>query len=231
MSFPSHFIHRHLHALRPAALAVGLALLSASGAHAQAGDKNAEKAARRAQLQMQNLQQQVQETQAAKAKVESDKAALDKQLGDQSKQLSQLKGALPRAAQNLKAAEAENARLAAAVATLEKQLAEQKTAADEALAVKGREIAQLTKARDEQQVLDKRKFDQQVVNVGECTSKNDRLIRLNAELLDRYRNKTTADILKQREPALGFGDVQMFNLIQDYRDKADAERYSPPINR
>ena len=226
-----HSVHRPLRAARPLALTVGLALFSAFGAHAQAGDKSAEKAARRAQLQMQNLQQQVQEAQAAKAKVESDKAALDKQLGDQSKQLSQLKGALPRAAQSLKAAEAENARLAAAVATLEKQLAEQKTAAGQAMAAKDRDVAQLTKARDEQQALARRKFDEQVVNVGECTSKNDRLIRLNAELLDRYRNKTTADILKQREPALGFGDVQMFNLIQDYRDKADAERYSTPINR
>jgi chromosome segregation ATPase len=212
-------------------LAVGLSL-SAAGAWAQqAVDKNAERAARRAQLQLQSLQQQVQDAQAAKAKVESDRAALDKQLGDQSKQLMQLKGALPRATQSLKAAEAERARLAAAVAALEQQLADQKASSAEAMAAKDRELSQMTKTRDEQQGLAKRKFDEQVVNVGECTSKNDRLIRLNAELLDRYRNKTTADVLKQREPALGFGDVQMFNLIQDYRDKADAERYSPPINR
>ena len=224
------------------ALTLGLALMCASGVNAQSGDKNAEKAARRAQLQMQNLQQQIQEAQAAKAKVESDKAALDKQLGDQSKQLSQLKSALPRATQSLKAAEAERARLTDSVAALEKQLAEQKaaaaadaaaaaTAAATAMAAKDRELAQWTKARDEQQALAQRRFDEQVVNVGECTTKNDRLIRLNAELLDRYRNKTTVEILKQREPALGFGDVQMFNLVQDYRDKAEAERYSPPTNR
>ncbi len=240
---PLRFVRRRLSAMQP--LALSLALICASAVHAQTGDKNAEKAARRAQLQMQNLQQQIQEAQAAKAKVESDKAALDKQLGDQSKQLSQLKSALPRATQSLKAAEAERARLAESVAALEKQLAEQKTAAaaeaaaaataataaTAAMVAKDRELAQLTKARDEQLALAQRRFDEQVVNVGECTTKNDRLIRLNAELLDRYRNKTTVEILKQREPALGFGDVQMFNLIQDYRDKAEAERYSPPTNR
>ena len=227
----------HLPAFRNASLAtvsfavaVGLCL-SASGALAQAGDKSAEKAARRAQLQMQSLQQQVQDAQAAKAKVETDKAALDKQVGEQAKQLAQLKGALPKANQSLKAAEAERARLAATVASLEKQLADHKASAGEALAGKGRELAQLVKTRDDQQAQTQRKFDEQVTQVGECTSKNDRLIRLNAQVLDRYRNKTTADILKQSEPAFGFGDVQMFNLIQDYRDKADAERYVPSINR
>ena len=212
------------------AVAFGLSL-TAVGAMAQAGDKSAERAARRAQLQMQNLQQQVQDAQAAKSKIESDKAALDKQLGDQSKELAQMKGALPRAQHSLKAAEAERARLAATVAALEKQLADQKAGAGEALAVKARELAQLTKSRDEQLALTQRKFEDQVTQVNECTSKNDRLIRLNAQVLDLYRNKSAADVLKQREPALGFGDVEMFNLIQNYRDKADAERYAPPPNR
>ena len=210
------------------ALGLGMAVV---GAMAQAGDKSAERAARRAQLQMQNLQQQVQDAQAAKAKIESDKAALDKRLGDQSKELAQIKSALPRAQHSLKAAEAERLRLAATVAALERQLVEQKAGADEALANKARELAQLTKSSDEQLAQTRRKFEDQMAQVGECTSKNDRLIRLNAELLERYRNKSAADILKQREPALGFGDVEMFNLIQDYRDKADAERYVPPPNR
>jgi chromosome segregation ATPase len=219
--------HRPLHASIATVIAIALGM-SALAAMAQTGDKSAEKAARRAQLQMQNLQQQVQDEQAAKAKVEADKAALDKRLGDQTKELVKLKGALPRVSQSLKAAEEERARLAATVAELEKQLADQKAAGEAALAAKGREIAQLTKTRDEQIEQSQRKLDDQTAQVAECSSKNDRLIRLNAELLGRYRSKTTADVLKQSEPFLGFRDVEIFNLVQDYRDKADAERYSPP---
>ncbi|MES2099772.1 MAG: hypothetical protein V4569_08140 [Pseudomonadota bacterium] len=213
-------------------LALALALGSATGgAWAQGADKSAERAARRMQLQMQNLQQQVQDAQAAKSKIETDKATLDKQVLDQAQQLARLKGALPRANQQLTAAEAERARLAAMVAALEKQLAEQKRDADEALALKGRELVQFTKARDEQQTQLQRRLDDQLGQVAECSVKNDRLIKLSAELLDRYRTKTASDALRQREPVLGFGDVQMFNLVQDYRDKTDAERFSPSINR
>jgi chromosome segregation ATPase len=219
MSVRTRFLHAAL---------VALIGLTSGSAWPQSGDKNAEKAARRSQLMMQNLQQQLQDAQAAKAKVEADKAAADKQLVDQTKQLSQLKGALPRVSQSLKAAETERARLSASVAALEKQLADQKAAADTALAAKGRDIEQLTKARDEQLAQSRRSLDERGTQVAECTSRNERLIRLNAELLDRYRGKTTAGVLKQREPFLGFQDVEMFNIVQDYRDKADAERYSPP---
>jgi hypothetical protein len=48
------------------------------------------------------------------------------------------------------------------------------------------------------------------------------------ELLNRYRNKSVTDVIKQRDPVLGMGDVEMFNIVQDYRDKADAERFTPP---
>lgn len=230
MSFTPSLVRRASTAAVSFALVVGAGLINPD-ATAQTGDKSAEKAARRAQLLMQNLQQQVQDAQAAKAKVELDKAALDQQLAGQARQLAQLKGALPKANQSLRTVEAERARLAAMVASLETQLVDQKAGADEALAAKDRELAQLVKSRDEQQAQTQRRLDDQVTQVRECTSKNDRLIRLNAEVLERYRHKTIADILKQREPALGFGDVQMYNLIQDYRDKAEAERHAPPINR
>ena len=65
-----------------------------------------------------------------------------------------------------------------------------------------------------------RKHDTQVAQLGECSAKNERLVKLSAELLDLYRNKGVGDVLNQRDPVLGLGDVQMFNLVQEYRDKA-----------
>ena len=208
-------------------MSVGLSL-AASGAGAQSADKGAEKAARRLQLQLQNLQQQVQEAQAAKTKVEADKAAVDQQLLEQAKQVSRLKVALRKANESLKASEAARVELTATVASLDKQMTEQKRSFEETLAQKARELVQFTRVRDEQQAQLQRRHDDQVTLVGECTVKNDKLIRLGVELIDRYRGKTVADVLGQREPVLGIGDVQMFNLVQDYRDRADAERFTAP---
>jgi septal ring factor EnvC (AmiA/AmiB activator) len=216
------------HALAGIVALVCAALLFTAPAPAAAQqDKNADKAARRLQQQMRGLQQQVDEAQAAKAKVEADKAALDKELKEQSEQAGKLSGSLRKTNDSLRATEKARADLAAQVAALEKQLADQKRTTDEALAVKEAATAQLVKARDAEQAQLQGRYDEQVKLVGECSAKNDRLLRLSAELVDRYRGKSVADVLKQRDPVFGIGDVQMFNLVQEYRDKADAERFSP----
>ena len=211
--------------VRSALVALGLAL-AASGAMAE--QTPAEKAARRAQLQLQNLQQQLQEAQAAKSKVESDKAAVDQQLGEQTTQAEQLKTSISKLEARLRASEKAREELSANVKSLEKQLADEKLSHEQALAQKARELAQYTKLRDEQQAQLQRKHDDQVALVADCTSKNGKLLHLNVELLNRYRNKSVTDVIKQREPVLGMGDVEMFNMVQDYRDKADAERFTPP---
>lgn len=190
---------------------------------ALAADKNAEKAARRLQLQMQNLQQQVQEAQAAKARAEADKAALDQRVNEQTQQVVRLQGPLRKTRDALKAAEAARAALAATVASLEAKLAEQTRNAEAAQAA-------AAQRHDEQQALLQRQRDEQAAQVAECTAKNERLIRLSAELLDQYRNKGVLDALKQRDVVLGLGDVEVFNLVQNYRDKADAERFTPARN-
>lgn len=217
---------------RTATFAVALALGMASlGAWAQQPDKNAERAARRAQLQAQALQQQLQDAQAAKGKLEADKAVADKQAAERGQQAERLRGQLGKSSATLKAAEAARDELAAKVQALEKQLAEQQRGSEEALTLKGRELAQFTRLRDEQLTALQRQHDSQVALVGECTDKNTRLVKLSAELVDRWRSKSVTDVVKQRDVVLGLGDVQMFNLVQDYRDKAEAERFVPSINR
>ena len=223
-----------IHALRCKAVVMGaLALFTATAALSQATPDNRQ--VRRLQLQMQALQQQLQEAQTAKGKVEADKAAdkaaAEKSTAEQARQAGSLKGQLRKTGDELKAAAAERARLAAQVAALGQQLAEQKHGGDEALAQKARELTLFTKLRDDQQAQLQRAHDEQVAQVGECTAKNGRLIQLGAELLDRYRSKSVVDVVKQREPVLGLGDVALFNQVQDYRDRADAERFVPVAKR
>jgi chromosome segregation ATPase len=209
--------------LRAVPLLVALLLAAhAATASAQSSD-DARKAARRAQLQMQNLQQQAQDAQAAKTKAESDKAAADKQIAEQNQQLSRIKGALPQAQKKLKEVETERDGLAARVAALEQQLAEQKRVAEANAGVATRQLKVSGEWRDEVA----RRYDAQVATGKECRAKNTKLVALNAELLDRYRGKSFGDVMKQRDPVLGLGEVETFNLVQAWRDRADAERVAP----
>jgi uncharacterized protein (DUF4415 family) len=111
---------------------------------------------------------------------------------------------------------------------------QQQHSSAEALAAKTQELAksaEAAKARDlERSQLEGRSLDQ-ARQLAECSVKNERLLAIGADLLDRYRRKGVGDALRLREPIFGFSDVEMFNLVQDYRDKIDVERLQPAQKR
>ncbi len=219
-----------------AALALFCALLLAAALHPAAAqqDRAAEKAARRQQQQVQQLQQQVSQAQAEKVKVEQDKAAIAKELQDKSLAASRAGAAQKASAAKLAALEADKTQLAAKVADLERLLDDVKRTAEQALADKDKELVRAAttfRAKEGERADWQGRFGQQVRLATECTDKNERLLRLNAELLNRWQGKGVLDTLLQREPVLGFNDVQIFNLVQDYRDRADAERFVPRVER
>jgi chromosome segregation ATPase len=201
---------------------------------AQQQDRQAERAARRQQQQLQGLQQQLQASQAEKTKADTERAELAKKLAGR-EQVAARASALQRAAdEKLKAANDEKESLLAKVAELQKQLDERGKSSEQALAEKDKALAQAAQQLKTQEAAQgqlQSRFGDQVRLVTECTDKNDRLTRLSAELMDRWRKKGFADALRQREPVLGLGDVELFNQIQEYRDKADAERFVPNVER
>jgi predicted RNase H-like nuclease (RuvC/YqgF family) len=227
-------------------LCLGLSLLLAlPGAALAQQDRTAERNQRRAQLQLQQAQQQLQEAQAAQAQAVTERAALEKQLAGQSRELPRMQGSLRKLGDELKAAELARTELAAQLAQrdqrlaaleqqlagLDAQLAAQQRVAIEVQGARARDQAgfqQTLAQRQEAQLALQAQLDLQTRQGVDCSDKNGRLIRLNAELLDRYRNKGWVDSLRQGEPLLGLGEVQMFNLVQDYRDKAEAERVVAP---
>jgi chromosome segregation ATPase len=209
-------------------LAVWLALTP--GLAAAQPDRAAEKAARRQQQQLQALQQQASQAQAGQERAEQERAALVQQLRGREQSAARSQAALRAAEAGLKDAEAVRAQLAARVDALEKSLEAQREASQQALSAKDRELARAARAlegREAERAQWQARFGEQARLVGECGNRNDRLFRLNAELIDRYRDKGVIDALRQREPVLGLSDVQMFNLVQEYRDKAQTERYTP----
>lgn len=197
-------------------------------------DRAAEKAARRQQQQLQQLQEQVSKAQAEKSKVEQDRGAVAQQLKISSQAAARASGAQRVAVERAKALEADKAGLMAKVAELEKSLEQQRLAADQLRAEKERDLSAATqrfKALEGQSADWQQRFGQQVRLTTECSNKNDRLFKISAELLDRWRGKTALDALRQQEPVLGWTDVQMFNQVQEYRDKADLERFVPRVER
>ena len=207
-----------------AVAAIACVLLPLSAA---AQDKTAERAARRAQLQMQGLQQQVQDAQAAQARSDADKAEVEKKLAAQAQEIPRAQAVARQSASALKASEAARVELQARVAQLEKQAAEQKRSDDAALAAKVAELAQVARARVAEQTQLQGRFDNEAAQVDLCTDRNRKLVALSAELLDRYRKKGFAEVASAHDPLLGIGQVEMFNLVQDYRDRADALRLTP----
>ena len=223
-----------------AGLAVLLtAVLAGAAAPALAQqDRSAEKAARRQQQQMQALQQQVSQAQAEKAKIEQDRerdrAAVDKQLQARSQAAARALAGQRTSDERLKALQAEQQQLAARVAELEKAAEDQRRQAEIALAGKDRELAQAAQAQarlEADRGQWQQRFGEQARAVVECTDKNERLVALSAELLNRWQGKGVFDALREREPVLGWNDVQIFNLVQDYRDKTDSERFVPRVER
>jgi hypothetical protein len=193
-------------------------------------DRAAERAARRQELQIQQLQQQVTQAQAEIARVEKERATLDKEMADRVRAVVRAVAAERAALARLKVSQAEEARLQIRVADLETLAKEQRSQAESVQSAKDAELATAAVAmrtrvaeRDQWQV----RFVEQARLVTECSEKNDRLVRLGADLLSRWQGKGILDAMRQREPLLGLGDVQNFNLVQDYRDKTDNEKFVP----
>ena len=57
-----------------------------------------------------------------------------------------------------------------------------------------------------------------------CTNKNSELYKLSVKLMHKYQSKDAVDSLLQREPFTGLEQVRIENLLQDYQDKADANK-------
>jgi len=60
-----------------------------------------------------------------------------------------------------------------------------------------------------------------------CMKKNAELYQISVELMDRYRSKGVVDALLQAEPFTQLEKVRINNLLQEYRDKSDADKISP----
>jgi chromosome segregation ATPase len=212
------------------------ALLLAGSALAQPAPSREQEQIRRLRLQVQQLQQAQSSQAAASAlalqQAQAGQAALQQQLAAAQPELRRLRArqadqalALAEGAQALQALQAQRQERAALDARLAGQASE--------LTAAQQELAQQKKAlQDALRLADQRalaladlqaRHGSQAQGLQACLASNQALHGLGLDLLQRYADKTVAEVLAENEPFVQTRRVALENLMQGYRDKLDAQ--------
>jgi chromosome segregation ATPase len=173
---------------------------------------------------MQIMQQQFSDEKAA---LEQTNNSLTQQVGELTKQTDGVKQRSAQSerqraalARELGTARSAQAAARAEVVALQEKL-KQMEAAQAAL------VAQHTQdaAQDQKQIaLAQKAVAQRGQALGVCEQKNLKLYQLNRDILTQYRDKNVLGALTQAEPLTGIESVRMENILQEYRDKLDAQK-------
>src|SRR5262249_40655120 len=215
---------------RSALVAMALAVLSAWGAamDAAAADKSdrEREAMRRMQAALKKVEQEKATLAQEKAALEQDKAKAETQAKSLGDKVGGLQASVARAKKaedelnrKLETQSKDKAGLAASLEATRRQLDSE---------TKAREQTQDT-LRSREQELERVRADleQGVQRAAVCEEKNVKLYGVGMEVLSRYDSKGCWDAVLQAEPFTQLKRVEMENLVEDYRDKLDAQRVAP----
>ena len=102
------------------------------------------------------------------------------------------------------------------LAKAEQKINERGTALDRAAQAQQTQKSELDRA---QSVIGQRDRE-----IAACETKNLKLYEYNVQLLGRYQDKGFLDVLKQKDSLTGLKNVEIENLLEEYRDKLDAQQ-------
>lgn len=206
---------------RALVFAVLVSLLGA--AHAQSARDDAggsDQALRKAQALLRQVAQEKTRLEGENVKLLAEIDALKGQLKRAQATLEETSGALETASQS-------NATLSARLGASQSRVEQTEDQLRDVVA-KYKELdgehRELTAVREE--------LDQTVAvktrEISECEGKNIRMFEANVELLGHYAGKTAWDALAQREPFTGLKQVEIENILQEYRFKLEDLQYRKP---
>lgn len=197
------------------ALMIGAAVVPPATAQT---DKRYEEQIRRLRQQVQQSQQA---TQAAEAKLTQQKADLDADRaqaeGAQKQQLRRAEGRLAELQQQVDALQRDRDSLSTRAGDAERQLADsrqQLKMTNDRLAAAGASETQL-----------RMRGDALSADIQRCEANNVALYGYSRELMTLYQNKGLWAALGQGEPITALSRVKVENVLEEYRDKLDAQRY------
>jgi chromosome segregation ATPase len=193
---------------------------------AHAEDKQAARSQeqlRRLRQQVQQLQQAQQAQQQSEQKILQEKSAADEQLKQRNNELNttgrKLKDSTRQLADletRVKTIEQERDALSAKLGDSTKRLAE--------LEGVQRDTATKLRTRDGEALGLQASLTAELAERKRCEANNIALYQYGRELMALYENKGVVSALRHNEPVFGLGQVQMQNMLEEYRDKLDAQK-------
>ncbi len=182
-------------------------------------DVKDKQALHRVQLQLHSTQQEktelVVQVEALKKQVgelDSKRAALEKKLSGQSRQISEL-------SDKQLSDKQQQAELSGKYQEIENKLKQ----VEQQLSTTSNNLQQTQTEKERE----RKKLDG---DIRVCEKKNSEFYLLSVKLMDKYQTKGVLDAMRQAEPFTQLEKVRMENLLQEYRDKAEANRIASGSN-
>lgn len=200
-------------------------LLAAFSAHA-ADDKRAS----REREMLRRVQQQLQQVEGKIATLEQDKAKLGQDLQAAEQETKRAKSRAWKLDRDLKAEQHKRAVLEKDLELTRKDLAEEKARLADSQKALGGTREKLAETQRSLQVAsaDKERLEgvkaRNEQQIALCEDRNVKLYQIGRDLMVRYDKKTCEDAMKQREPFTGLKQVEVDNLLEEYRDRLDEQR-------
>lgn len=190
-------------------MAMAGALALATPVHAAKQKDPAKEAQRRMQIEMKKIQDE-------KAAISAELEVIKKKSGDLEAAASRAehrRAALDKEAAGLRQ---DKTALTEKVAQLEQALSEEKKSLSETHANLNQETG---KRKSLEQMLGTRDKE-----LDSCETKNRTLYRYQVELIKRAQSRGTLNAILESEPITGLGRIEVENLMEEYRDKVEAEK-------
>lgn len=211
-------------------LAVLLCLGMLSPAHA-ADKKNREREALR------RMQQQLSQVKGQLGTLEQEKAKLVEDLDKVQASSKAAESEAARLQGEVKASKRQQISVARELTLVKEKLATTEQRLSETQQTLTETTAKLTETTRALQQSDAEKRNLETVRVrnegdlASCERKNVALYQVGRSLMDRFEHKTCGEILAQKDPFTGLKRVETENLLEEYRDKLDEQKWiRPPAN-
>jgi chromosome segregation ATPase len=175
------------------------------------------------------LLQQLQQLATERTAMQAENARLKKELEDLKKERDALKDGQQIVERRAKDAATALAHSSAQRQTTEQELAQLKVKTQELIA-KFRETVQNLRDLETQNTANKQSVATREHELQICIDRNVALYQLNAEVLTRLENQGVFTRIAEAEPFTRIKRIQLENLIDDYKGRAQAQRASPPTN-
>jgi chromosome segregation ATPase len=192
-----------------------------------------DKAAAKSQEQVKRLRQQVQQLQQAQQAVQQTQQQLTQQKTVLDGELKRRAGELGGARKKLQDAERERDELRQKLQAIEQERDALKRSLSEtsmkltSAEQSQRETSGKLRLSESDALALRSSLGAEQAERGRCEANNIALYQHGRELMQMYQDKGVVSSLRQREPMLGLGQVKMENLLEEYRDKLDAQKRKP----